>query len=103
MVLVAAEVVEGATRRLAAARAARAWARSSWSSLEPRNNGLVGDWRRLAVVPLCAVGLGLNGSTAIVVFSLSLCEREGNFEKVESERERSGYFPLGCEKWKMNE
>lgn len=87
MVLVAAEVVVGAIRRLAAARAARAWARSSWSSLEPRNNGLVGDWRRLAVVPLCAVGLGLNGSTAIVVFSLSLCEREGNFEKVERERE----------------
>lgn len=76
VVLAAAVVLVGATRRLAAARAARAWARSSWSSLELRNNGLVGDWRRLAAVPLCAVGLGLNGSTAIVVFSLSVCERE---------------------------
>lgn len=42
--------VVAAIRRLAAARAARARARSSWSSLEPRKKGLVGDCSRLAAV-----------------------------------------------------
>ena len=52
-------------RRTAAARAARAWARSILSSLEPKKKGLVGDWRREAITVLCfcaVVGLGLRAS-----------------------------------------
>lgn len=44
-------------RRMAAARAARAWARSSWSSLEPRKKGLVGDWSREAMGAFCLAGV----------------------------------------------
>lgn len=52
-----------ALRRMAAARAARAWARSSLSSLEKK--GLVGDWMRAATGSLCfwpIAGLGLRVS-----------------------------------------
>ena len=99
-------VVVGAMRRLAAARAARAWARSSWSSLEPRKNGLVGDWSRVAIGALCVVvvGLGLNGSSAIDVLYVCVClcvcvrererERERERGKILKSREGSGYFPI---------
>lgn len=52
-------------RRFAAARAALAWARSSWSSLEPRKKGLVGDcnWEAIGRLCFCTIdGLGLRGS-----------------------------------------
>jgi hypothetical protein len=62
-------VVAAAMRRLAAARAALACARSNWSSLELRKKGLVGDRSRLAATgDLCigaTDGLGLTGSSAI--------------------------------------
>lgn len=51
--------------RMAAARAARAWARSSWSSLEPTKKGLVGDCIRADMGTLflwAMVGLGLKVS-----------------------------------------
>lgn len=35
-------------RRIAAARAERAWTRSSWSSLDSKKKEAVGDWRRLS-------------------------------------------------------
>lgn len=38
-----------AFRLMAAARAARACARSSWSSFDPKKNGLVGDCSRFAI------------------------------------------------------
>lgn len=82
--------------RIAAARAARACARSRWSSLEPRKKGLVGDWRRAAIGSLCfwAVGLGLRVS-AIVIERLNW----GKYENGRVEMGTDGYeevFPPLC-------
>lgn len=46
-------------RRIVAARAARASARSSWSSLEQKKNEVVGDMRRDAKESLCLAVDGL--------------------------------------------
>jgi hypothetical protein len=63
-------------RRTLAARAARAWARSSWSSLEPRTKGLVGDWIRGRSTLCFAFGLRISAIEATAPrnssFSLSL-------------------------------
>lgn len=61
-------------RRMAAARAALAWARSSLSSLEPKKNGLVGDWMRAAMITLC-LRIGLRAS-AIPVDSSQIEDQE---------------------------
>ncbi|TXG68267.1 hypothetical protein EZV62_003202 [Acer yangbiense] len=62
-------------RRMAAARTARAWARSSLSSSEPKKKGLVGDWMLRDTMAILCLWLGLRTSS---IFSDSLPLQEPN-------------------------